>query len=465
MSNLWILTEERPKTDVLKTIIGRFLNDRKVGFFANQLRIVPVLDNNQTFTFCYQVLGIDTPYLDNIYIKTVSGYSSFVDFLVYFQENEPKPNDVPIYAIEETKTDDSESRNTGVYQRCSKFVYIDYFYPNIKKLMLYSLRIQQKEKPTETNLFGSRLLATLGVEIIGKTLNDEQIKPFGSIDELIEQKNKMRKPPKGNIGISIYKSININCIFISGKLLKGNSLAHDPNIGALSIICACLRKLGWSDRLEISLHYLSQKHLTPNNKFVHICNLLNVNIGILSVPKSEMNKYYWKYDNSGEKLATIFIHLVVESFTKGYAIFENHAGCEKSYFQNAQGEHIVLEKYNDRALYKQGNKDEIIHIPDLILIDVERLQVLNIEGKTYQNRLNGIRELNNYDPIENKYIKPNYPNYKIVRTVVIYGSQNNEIAEIEIGFMLNENGKMILGIQAPPLFTQAIHNLLDYWKI
>lgn len=463
MSNLWILTEERPKTDVLKAIIGRFLNDRKVGFFANPLRIVPVLDNNQTFTFSYQVLGIDTPYLDNIYIKTVSGYSSFVDFLVYFQENEPKPNDVPIYAIEETKTDDSESRNTGVYQRCSKFVYIDYFYPNIKKLMLYSLRIQQKEKPTETNLFGSRLLATLGVEIIGKTLNDEQIKPFGSIDELIEQKNKMRKPPKGNVPILITK--HSDKIEVSGRLFKSGGLSHDPNIGALSIIGVVLRKLGWKKQIVITMHGLEQSHLTPKNKFIQIANQLNIGLDKLVIPVAIKKDNYWKYDNSGEKLATIFIHLVVESFTKGYAIFENHAGCEKSYFQNAQGEHIVLEKYNDRALYKQGKKDEIIHIPDLILIDVERLQVLNIEGKTYQNRLNGIRELNNYDPIENKYIKPNYPNYKIVRTVVIYGSQNNEIAEIEIGFMLNENGKMILGIQAPPLFTQAIHNLLDYWKI
>lgn len=122
---------------------------------------------------------------------------------------------------------------------------------------------------------------------------------------------------------------------------------------------------------------------------------------------------------------------------------------------------VFIQFYN---AFETCNKDEIIHIPDLILIDVERLQVLNIEGKTYQNRLKGGSELNNYDPIENKYIKPNYPNYKIVRTVVIYGNQNNEIAEIEIGFILNENGKMILGIQAPPLSTQAIHNLLDYWN-
>lgn len=462
MSNLWILTEERPKTDVLQTIIARFLNDRKVGFFANPLRIVPVLDNNQTFTFCYQVLGINTPYIDNIYIKTVSGYSSFVDFLVYFQENKPKSNDVPIYAIEETKTDDSESRN-AVYQRCSKFIYIDYFYSNVKKLMLYSLRIQQKEKPTKTNLFGSRLLATLGVEIIGKTLNDEQIKPFNSIDELIEQKNKMRKASKGNVPILITK--HSDKIEISGKLFKSNKksksggLSHDPNIGALSIISAVLRKLGWQKQIVITMHGLEQSHLTPKNKFIKISNLLSIQLDNLQVPMTTIPLNYWKYDNSGEKLATIFIHLVVESFTKGYAIFENHAGCERSYFQNAQKDYISLPKQ------KQGNKGESFPIPDLILIDMERLQILNIEGKTYQNRLNGIDKLNNYNLIENKYIKPNYPSYKIMRTVVIYGSQNNEIAEIEIGFMLNENGKMILGIQAPPLFTQAIHNLLDYWKI
>lgn len=184
----------------------------------------------------------------------------------------------------------------------------------------------------------------------------------------------------------------------------------------------------------------------------------------MKIPKSIKKENYWKYDNSSEKLVTIFIHLVVESFTRGYAVFENHARCEKSYFQNANGEHIPLEKYNDRNLYKQGDKNQIVHIPDLILIDVERLQVLNIEGKTYQNRLKGIQQLNNYNAIENKYIKPNYPSYKIIRTVVIYGSQNNEIIEVEIGFMLNELGKIILGIQAPTLFKEAVKNLLDYWK-
>jgi fructose/tagatose bisphosphate aldolase len=60
--------------------------------------------------------------------------------------------------------------------------------------------------------------------------------------------------------------------------------------------------------------------------------------------------------------------------------------------------------------------------------------------------------------------KKYYPNFKIVRTVVLYGSKEKEIIEIEVGFLLNEPGDLILGVKAPALFKQAIKNLLDFWK-
>ncbi|MDK4651379.1 hypothetical protein QG070_10255, partial [Kingella kingae] len=71
----------------------------------------------------------------------------------------------------------------------------------------------------------------------------------------------------------------------------------------------------------------------------------------------------------------------------------------------------------DRESYKAGDKTAIAYIPDLILLDVERLKVLNIEGKTYANRAKGIAELVNYDFIESHYIHPQYPDYHIIRTV------------------------------------------------
>ncbi|MBV6461252.1 MAG: hypothetical protein HJHJAOHD_01373 [Flavobacteriales bacterium] len=446
---------------MLQTIFKKFAKDYGFAVFVDTLRIFSILEDNK-FTFTYEVTGFRCNKVDKVYVKTVSGNSSFTDFLIFYQKDEPTLKDEPIYAIEETKTNDKESRNTGVYQRCSKFVFIQSYYPNVKKIMLYNLQIDQKEEPTSTYIFGTKLLLTLGVEILGKKLDSKIFIPFKTIDEIIELKDNMRKAPKGNVPILLTKSKTK--IEVSGRLFKSGGLSHDPNIGALSIICAVLRQLGWTQKIEITQHGLLQKHVGKTNKFIQIANKLDISLQGLTVPKAEMNKDYWKYDTDGEKLGTIFIHLVVENFTEGYSIFENHAGSEKGYFITKNGEHIPLEKYKDREKYKSGDKKQIVHIPDLILIDFGRSEVINVEGKKYAFRKNGITELGNYDYIEKNYILKHYPKFKILRTVVLYGSTAQEIIEIEIGFLLNENGQLILGVKAPKLFKDAITNLLDFWN-
>lgn len=459
--NLWILTEERPKIRVLKQILNKFTLDMGFCAFVDNLRILPVLENNK-FSFTYELIGFKCNKINKILIKTVSGNSSFIDFLIFFQDKEPTSKDTPFYAIEETKTDDSESRNTGVYQRCSKFVFLHYYFPDVKMIMLYNLQIERKEKPTQTNILGTRLLLTLGIEILGKELNKDIFTPFTSIKEIIDFKKQMRDAPKGNIPIEIKQKSD--SIEISGRLVKSDSLSHDPNIGALSIISAVLRRLGWKENLIVTKHGLKQKHLKRNNKFILIGNKLNISLKGLTLPKTELKTDYWHYDRDGEKLGTIFIHIVIESFTKGYSIFENHAGSEKGYFITADGEHIPLAKYENREKYKAGDKSKIVHIPDLILIDFGRNEIINIEGKKYRFRKDGIKKLKNYDFIEKNYIKKYYPKFEIIRTVVLYGSKEKEIIEIEVGFLLNEDGDLVLGVKAPALFKQAIKNLLAFWS-
>lgn len=460
--NLWILTEERPKKPVLEMIFSYFAKDQNCGFFGDTIRIIPLLDSNKCFDFTYQVIGFTCAKVSKIFIKTVSGSSSFTDFLIYYQDEQPKPEDEPLYAIEETKTDDKESRDTGVYQRCSKFVFINYFYPNCKKVMLYALQVGQKDRPTKTYIFGTRLLLTLGVEILGKQLDERVFKPFLSIDEIIESKKAMRRAPSGNVPITLTKLDNK--IQISGRLFKSGSLSHDPNIGALSIIAAVLRKLGWEKCIEITHHGLAQSHVGSRNKFVQIANQIGINLEGLTVPHATLPKNYWHYDMQGEKLGTIFIHLVVENFTESYSIFENHAGCEKGYFQTSDGQHIPLAKYADRDAYKAGDKDQIVFIPDLVLLDIKETEAVTIEGKKYQNMRQGIEELNNYDSFDSMYLKKYYPRFHIVRTVVLYGSNEERVVEVEVGFLLNAKGKLVLGVRAPKIFRRAISNLLDYWK-
>lgn len=459
--NLWILTEERPKRNIIATILTKFANDNKIACFVDTIRILPVLENGK-FVFLYEVVGFKCNKLKKIFIKSVSGFSSFVDFLIFYQEQQPVLSDTPIYAIEETKTDDKESRNTGVYQRASKFVYIDYYYPDIKKIMLYNLMVEQKETPTATYIFGTRLLKTIDVEILGKKLDENIFKPFKTIDEIIVSKKAMRAAPTGNVPILIKKEEG--SISVSGRLFKSGGLAHDPNIGALSLVCAAIRKLGWSENIRITKHGLEQEHVKSNNKFIKISNMLDIDIEGLEKPSMVSSDGYWKYEKEGEKLGTIFIHLVVENFTEGYSIFENHAGCEKGYFITKEGKPIPLAKYSDREAYKRGEKNKIINIPDLILIDFSKTEIINIEGKKYQFRQKGIEELKTFEAIEKNYIKKYYPRFRITRTVVLYGSKEKRIIEIEVGFLLNERGELVLGIKAPELFKEAIKNLIDFWS-
>ncbi len=460
--NLWFLTEERPKKEVLQTIFQKFATDYGFAIFIDTIRIFPILENNK-FTFTYEVTGFRCNKVNKVYIKTITGNSSLVDYLIFYQEEEPTIKDTPIYAIEETKTDDKESRNTGVYQRCSKFVFIQNYYPDIKKIMLYNLQIMQKIKATDTYVFGTKMLRSLGVEILGKIgIDDEKYEPFKSIVEFIDLKNKMEKTKNGQ-SVKILKTDSR--IEITAKMLNGGRLGHDPNIGMTTIMAQTLRNLGWKKDIVITKHQLpNQQSVGIRNKFIQIANKINLKLDGLNIPKAEIHNDYWKYDKDGEKLGTIFIHLVVENFTQGKSIYENHAGSERGYFFSLNGEPISLAKYKDRAKYKAGDKTQIIEIPDLIFFDKKENEIINIEGEKYINRHKGILQIKTFEFIEKVHIKKEFPNFKIIRTVVLFGSEETSIVEIEVGFLLNKNGQLILSVKSPKLFQEAIKNLLDFWK-
>ena len=134
---------------------------------------------------------------------------------------------------------------------------------------------------------------------------DPIFKPFTSIEELRIAKASMRSAPKGNIPIVINIAED-DWIQVSGRLFKSGGLSHDPNIGALSIISAVIRKLGFKGKIEIIMHGLQQKHVGKTNKFVQIANVLGIELEGNS-SKSDLPEDYWHYETKGEKLGTIFI--------------------------------------------------------------------------------------------------------------------------------------------------------------
>ena len=444
--NLWILTEERPKESVIQSLLEILKKDFDIKCKYKNIKICPIIKNS-IFQFTYIINGIKSKSFKKVYLKIVSGSSSFIDYLICLQDKEPIDGDCSniIMAVEETKTSDKESRNTGVSQRASKFIYAKQYCPDTKLYMLYNEELENNEdkKPSDTNIFGTNILLTLGVKIIGKT-NMSWFKPFTTIDELIEFKNSMREPPESNIPIKITKTKDL--IEVSGRLEKpkgAGNIAHDPSIGSLSMICGALRKLGWTQDIVITRHGTKQEYVDKNkdNKFLYLCKLLNLKMKDLTITyPANYHEKYWHYEKLSEKVASILLHIMCTNIGIRY-IYENHAGCERGYFKTANNELITLPK-------KDKNGENLL-IPDVVLADMKYKNIYLIEGKKLSTINNGLKEIEDYDSIEDEYIKPEYPNFNYLRYLSIYGGTKEELPDRKIMLYLNQLGQIIINKDLP----------------
>ena len=466
MTNLYILTEERAKPNVLNQILEIYSKKFNKKLKRNELKIIPDMNQNEIFTNEYLIENAKLSGIDNIVLKIASGNSSFVDFLVFEQSSAPKEcsinsesdgNNLKLL-IEETKTSDKESRNTGVYQRMSKFVYADYFYPNTPKIMLYNIAEPDDDKiPSDTSVFGTNMLLTQNVEIIGKSLR--HFDKFNSIDELINYKNGMRRPPKGNVPILITKTND--AIKISGRLSKpanAGNIGHDPNIGALTAISKTLRCLGWDKDIIITDHGVKQEYVdrARSNKFFNIASILDLKLEGVDISDKKVSlKQYWHYEKNSEKNGTILLHLIgITDAPRTEAIYENHAGCERGYFYTSG--------YKALALPKKDKNGVNLYLPDLILKNDDNKEILLIEGKQSSTLDQGLEEIKHFESIENEFIKKYYPSYSITRWVSTYGENiyENDIHP-KVLFHLNKNGIFLLNKKTPTWLKDLIKQIIN----
>lgn len=459
MKNLWVMTEEKPKRSVVRDILIKYSKEynKTITFLSDDLAITPIFENNK-YTFTCEVYGVKVENIDRIYVKLVSGTSSFLDYLLIEQEEEPADGDMSnvIMGFEETKTSDEESRNTGVYQRGTKFAFFNGYSKTSKIYMLYNeeLNTREEKRPSDTNIFGTNMLLTLDIDIMGKN-NLNWFRKFETVDELIEVKNSMRRPPEGNVPILIKKYDDK--IEISGRLAKpadAGNIGHDPNIGALSLISTCLRKLGWDKRIVITMHGVSQNYVNriKGNKFLYMCKLYNVELDGIVVPYDyELPDKYWHYEKSSEKVTSILLHVLAEN-KNIEEVYQNHAGCERGYFYTKDKRAITLPKKDSTGL-------ENLYIPDLILFDEEVNTVLLIEAKKLSTLDAGIIEIKHYDSIENEYIKPNYPNAENLRYLTLFGGSINELPDKEVLVHMNLDGSILVNENAPDFIKDLFEDI------
>ena len=460
--NLWILTEERPKREVIQQIIE--LVTKK----PYEIKTIKPIICCKKFDGTYEVIGIKTEF-PKIIIELVSGNSgketgSFVDFLIFQQEDSPIPEkkEKPTHAIEETKTTPVQSRNTASGQRLSKFVTLK-AYPEIfdkaKKVMIWNYRTEIKKKLPNTVWKDFRKMISLDVKLIGidklVNLTNKKFSKFKDLDDLIKTQNSGRKPPKSNTpikmkieGIGPKKRLEI-----SGKLKKGRSWS-DPNMGNLSALIFLARKHKWKGNIVITKHQITQKKIDgtrkEGNKFLRIVTRYKANMSNIKLRKYEYAPYYWKKDkDKKEKIGSIFLHIAIEDNGKLEVIYENHASSEQGYIIDSNG------KSNE---YRKAGKK-----PDLVIRDDKNKQIFILEGEYAKNIRKGVKQLAGFTEFEN-VCKQFYPNYMCKRFVVLFGDNEfppkmTKEEKNKVIFRLKIDGKMITYDECPQVIKDVISKL------
>lgn len=447
-TNLWILTEERPKEEVIQIIVEKFAKENGLKIGISSLKINPVV-NEKKFQFWYIVEGVKIQTIKDIHITIISGSEgSFVDFLVFNQESTPTNEDSPIYIIEETKTTPSESRNVSVFQRTSKFVFVELFEnnSNAEKIMLYSIRKPYSTLPP-TFIFGIKAMKTLGVTIIGlKEAKEDCIDAFKTIDELINHKNSISTKRSDNTPLSIKKASQ-GVYRISGKLEKSGAFSHDPNIGAVVLLAKLIKKLDTNTKqIIVYNHGLSQNMVGKSkNKFVKIANELDIELEGLKLQSIEVEDQYWQYDDKGEKIVSIFTHLLLQ-YNGIKIIYENHAGCEQGYFE-------FPDKRLESIKKKTGK-------PDLIFIDDKKKIIYLVEAERAMNAEKpnkGVNQLSTFYQVEKDFCS-SYAGYSFKRCVILYGDKEPSSKD-KIILQLKTNGEISCYNSCPKFLKDIINNL------
>jgi len=424
MKTFTICTEENPQVNEIEFILNYLGHSCKVRKLMSSVK-----ENVWNGTF---IAEVDDASL-NVEIILVKGSGSFVDYIIYDHQN-PNYNSVPILLVESTKTTDSESRNTAINQRFTKFAVARQRFPTTP-LVLYYNTVQLTN--TQTSHFGRRLLATFGVKVYdvnGKNLLTDT-PPFTSVEEIIKEKNSF-KEKKGNISVKI-TLISEHTYAISAKLSKGNNttICHDPNKGLITGIASAIYSLDKKANFIIKNHCVEvEKIKKTTDKFWYANSAYNLQLEGCNISSKDVicPTGYWVRDNESEKASTVNYQNHMEK--KGWiTVYHNHSSSARSYFTDIEGNN------------HQVPKD--MTIPDVVVINKEKKQIEICEGKILKDCFLGVKQLDNLTKFQN-YVETYYKEYTIKRGLCLYVNHLREIESIKnklsypILFALDSTGTM-----------------------
>ena len=424
MSTITICTEENPQVNEVEFIL------KYLGYPCTVSKLTSSVQGNiWNGTFLAET---NNPSL-NVVILLVKGSGSFVDYVVYDHLN-PDETSTPILLMESTKTTDSESRNTAINQRFTKFAVAKQRFPTTPLVLYYNTK---QVTNTATSLFGRRLLTTFGVKAYDVKGQDllAAAPSFTSVEEIMKEKNSF-KEKKGNVSVKI-TLVEPHTYAISAKLSKGTNttICHDPNKGLITGIASAIYSLDKEAKFRITNHCVAvDKIKKVTDKFWYANSAYDLKLegcafsskGVVCPPG------YWSRDTKSEKASTINYqnHMEKNGWT---TVYHNHSSSARSYFMDQQGKELQVPKDTT--------------IPDVVMVHKETKQIQVCEGKILKDCFLGVKQLDNLTKFL-KYVETHYKGYTVERGLCLYGNTLGEIESVKkqlsypIFFALDSNGTL-----------------------
>lgn len=432
---MWFMTEEAPKIATLGSIADLYGEKHKIPIQRSpNMRVVPLRDERGRFTGSYLAEGLtinDKP----VHIGLAHGTGSMIDYLIYDTDSHPSPKQRPDLAIEETKTQDNKSRNVSTSQRLTKFSAIESAYPGVETVMFYNENDMNPDKSKgipPSSMRGLRVMRTLGVEIAGAD-RYQGISGYQSVDDIIESNEKPRHHAL-NVPFTVTMN-NDGSISMTAKLSKGSqkNICHDPNEGLVIGTADALRRLGFEGDIVIRSHGVRQDAVDAQeetHKFFQAATRLGIQLEDISLPRGVSSDTYWKDEDSSEKVASILMEVMANN--EGLeTVFADHAGSERGYLRGSDGK---LYEVPAQALDK---------IPDLVLYNRKKNELLVIEGKQRHTLGKGKQDIQTLDGKFRKFLQGKYPSAKIQTKISIYGGDDASLPDPDVAFQLTSDGRIM----------------------
>lgn len=403
-----ICTEENPQVNEVEFILKYLGAPCKVSSLTSSFT-----DKKWNGTF---IAEVNNPSI-YVSIMLVKGSGSFVDYVVYDHLDPNEESSTPVLLMESTKTTDSESRNTAINQRFTKFAVAKQRFPNTPLVLYYNTK---QATTTSTSMFGRRLLATYGVKIYDLTYKDmlADAPPFTSVQDIIKAKNSF-KEKKGNVSVKINET-GPHTYTISAKLSKAanTTICHDPNKGLITGIASSIFSLDKEAKFIITNHCVTTDKISgATDKFWYANRQYDLKLEgcTLTSKGSVCPTKYWKVDKNSEKAATINYQNYMEK--QGWnTVYHNHSSSARSYFADEQGvEHQV-------------RKD--VTIPDVVMVNKQQKLIQICEGKIMKDCLLGVKQLENLAKFM-EYTQNHYKGYEIERGLCLYVNQLSDIETLK----------------------------------